>query len=380
MKKIVFILILSLGIMQNMNAQCEPYIQKIDSLIKNGEYYSLWSWGNKRGRYTPASECEQALLDYTERKGYYRDSNSTMIQNILSGLAWNAENKSVREDAINAYLDRCYAFDVSLPYLWKSEDFNRQAREHLKRFLRQQYTSDEIERYVKDFNKNLYKYHPLDSVAQYIAFENKQDFQYVKDSILNADYEKPRKWLSEEGYQIDIPLIMGWYHMHEMIPLLDSIWRADNDLSCAMALARMGNKECQEYFENGNRVYSNTAYYIGTQDMIYKYGKELYSKETRVYVSENPALRPGEMPKSIDYYNPKIPIAYNVIIDLQNNIINFPKLINRTIKIGSREELKRVPPGTLEKAQKWVEENKENYQIKKDFIPSFDISMFESYY
>ncbi|MCL1943010.1 MAG: hypothetical protein FWF54_05620, partial [Candidatus Azobacteroides sp.] len=70
----------------------------------------------------------------------------------------------------------------------------------------------------------------------------------------------------------------------------------------------------------------------------------------------------------------------NTIIDLQNNISNFPKLTERSIYFGQPRDLKELPPDALDKARQWMKENKGNYQISERFRPLFGVRMFESYY
>jgi len=154
--------------------------------------------------------------------------------------------------------------------------------------------------------------------------------------------------------------------MKECIPLLDSMYRVDKNTALAMALARLGVKESRKYFENAKVVYRDVAFYIGTQEMIYKYGKEVLSDRQKQYLwSDSPEAGP-------------VPIAYNVVIDFQNCIEGFPHLINSNIYVEMPKDAKAINPEVLQQANKWIEENKGHYKLK-EFYPSFRPEMFEGY-
>jgi hypothetical protein len=150
----------------------------------------------------------------------------------------------------------------------------------------------------------------------------------------------------------------------------------------------MGNKEYQEYFLNHKENDEDANFYIGTQDLIAKYGNELYSEETKVFISRTPPrLPPGEIPEldenynnqsDEDYYNPRIPIVYNVIIDLQNGIANFPKLISAS-GVYRQKEIDKLPADVLEKARQWMKENKGNYIVNPNYLPSFNNATLAPY-
>jgi len=344
---------------------CENYIQRIDSLIQQGDYLYF---DDQRLMIQPAENCESALLGFTENKGYYGNSTiyQNQINNILRYLSGSAVNKNIREKSINALLDRSYAFDVNSSFRWNKEDFDAQAKLHLIRLLKREYLPLEIERYVKESNKYKYVYQPSDSVAEYIAVENNLDFQHVKDSILKADYEKLEKDLLEKKYENLLPVFISWLDMKECIPLLDSMYRVDKNMALAMALARLGVKEYRQYFENAKVVYRDVAFYIGTQEMIYKYGKEVLSDKQKQYLwSDSPEAGP-------------VLIAYNVIIDFQNYIEGFPRLINRNIYVDIPKYAKAVNPEVLQQANKWIEENRGHYKLK-EFYPRFTPEMFKGY-
>ena len=154
--------------------------------------------------------------------------------------------------------------------------------------------------------------------------------------------------------------------MRDYIPLLDSIQHVDGDVSVMLALARMGNKEYQEFFLNHkeNNMYVN--FYIGTQDLIAKYGNELYSEEKRILLSGAPESTTA------------VPIVYKVILELQKGILNFPKLIT-TNNVFTQRGIDKLPPGVLEEARQWMKENKGNYIISPNFSPYFDNSTLKPY-
>jgi hypothetical protein len=105
------------------------------------------------------------------------------------------------------------------------------------------------------------------------------------------------------------------------------------------------------------------AFYIGTQDLIEKFGNKLYSEEKDYFI------QPGE----------SIPIVYNLIIDLQKNISNFPRLINENY-ITKQKQIDDLPPDVLKKARQWMKENKGNYIISPDFSPYFTINFDSDIY
>ena len=369
------ILTLSIFVLSfNLHAQtaCVEYMQRIDSLIKND---ASLNFTGRNSTTRPAISCESTLLDFTENKGYYGDSIDFQIREILFYISYQGSDKKDRTKAINALLDRSYAFCTNLSYEWQKKDVDQRARQHLVRLLKREYTPLEIERYIKEHTKYSLEPEWLDKESKSISEQKQQDQKQVKDSIIAAAIERNQRKLINEGYSPNLALLMGWLDMQESITLLDSMYRKDEDAGLAMALARLGDKEYQRYFETANKVYMDVAFYIGTQEMIYKYGKELYSKETRVYISGSPV--PGGNPIfDADYYNPQIPIAYNVIIDFQNHIEHFPRLIERNTEIKFQDDLKKIPPGTLEKAQQWMEENKGRYILKDNFFPRFKPEMF----
>ena len=354
-RKVLLSCILLCFVIVNVVSQneCDQYILKVDSLIK---VHNLSVYRKNK----PDSQCENALLDFTKGKGYLGDSTVFYIIDILEYLSTESQSDIIRKRAVNELLLRNYGYKVRYPFEIKKEDFDERARKRLITLLRRQYSQEEEELYVKNYTK--YIFADTFYIAQ-AAHEINKPYEDVKDSIRLAILNKYKTQLYEESYSIYIPLLMGWLGMREYIPLLDSIQNIDGDVSVMMALARMGNKEYQDFFLNHkeNDMYVN--FYIGTQDLIAKYGNELYSDKKRMIVSRTEP----------------IPIVYNVIIDLQNEILNFPKLINRKSYFILQKDIDNLPPGVLEEARQWMKENKGNYILNPDFRPSIDNFILKPY-
>jgi hypothetical protein len=339
--------------------QCEQYIQRIDSLIKK-KYFDTYDQGSE-----PTDDCQPYLLRYTGNKGYLGDSTDYYITDILRYLSEKGVTQTIREQAVNELLMRNYHYDVSsIYYEFNKNDFNRQAKNRLKTLLRKQYTTEEKNRYIEDNTKYIFEDTLYVSGIAYDVFKKKHiNYEKAKDSVKTATkdsiktavLEKYSKKLYDERYSIYLPLLTGWLNMKECIPLLDSIQKTYDNLSFKIALARLGNKKYQQDFLNQETINMNIAFYIGSQELIAKYGEKLYSEEEKYFI------QPGS----------PIPIVYNVIIDLQNNLSNFPKLIDEKICIVSREEIDKLPPDVLEKARQWMKENKGKYIISPDFNPDF---------
>jgi len=352
MKEIVFvnILLLFYAMATISQPECKQYIQTIDSLIKIRDLYIY-----KRNH--PSENCESALLQYTETKGYLGDSVTTYIRDILRYLAKSGSSKIIREQAVNELLSRDYSFNVGGYFSFNKEDFNQQAKIRLLTFLRKQYTTEEKNRYIEDNTKYIFEDTLYVSGIAYDEFKKKHiNYEKAKDSVRVAVLERySKKLYHDEKYSVYLPLLIGWLGMKEYIPILDSIQKTDDDLSFKIALARLGNKKYQQDFLNQETINKNIAFYIGTQESIAKYREKLYSEEEKYFI------QPGD----------PIPIVYNVIIDLQNNLSNFPKLIDEKIYLVSQKEIDELPPDTLEKARQWMKENKGKYIISPDFNPDF---------
>ena len=337
--------------------ECNRYILKVDSLIKvdNLDTY---------GKHKPDSLCEKALLDFTKSKGYLGDSTEYYFRHIFLYLSTKSQSDSIRKQSINELLLRNYRFDVDNHFDIRKEDFDERARKRLITLLRRQYSQEEESLYIKDATK--YIFADTFYIAQ-VAYGINKTYREAKDSIMLTILAEYKKELYEKkGYSIHIPLLMGWLNMRECIPLLDSIQSVEGDISTMMALARLGNKEYQEYFLKHKGNDKNVNFYIGTQDLIAKYGNELYSDEKRIFISGPPHLTEA------------VPIVYNVIIDLQNNILNFPKLITKK-QVHFQKDIDSLPDGVLEKARQWMKENKGKYILNPDFRPSIDNATLKPY-
>ena len=346
--------------------ECDRYVLKVDSLIKvdNLDIY---------GKHKPDSLCENTLFNYTKGKGYLGDSTEFYIRYIFDYLLRKGHSATIRKQAVNELLLRDYAFSVDdlVDIDIRKEDFDEKARKRLATLLRKQYTQEEEELYLKHSSRFITA--DTTYITQ-LAYSVNKTYREAKDSITQTLMDGYKKKLYGKGYSIHLPILVGWLNMKDCIPLLDSIQNVDGDVSVMLALARMGNKKYQEYFLNHKENDMNVSFYIGTQDLIAKYGKELYSKETKVYISGSPLPpKPGEFIEiDWDYYNPQVPIAYNVIINLQNGIENFPRLINSNSIITSKSDRDKVPSNIVEKAQQWMKENNGNYIVNPDFLPSID--------
>ena len=337
--------------------ECDRYILRVDSLIKTDDL-SIFR------RDKPDSLCENALLDFTKNKGYLGDSAEFYIRDILEYLSKKSDSDTVRKRAVNELLLRNYRFDVDYHFDVRKEDFDEKAKKRLITLLRRQYSQEEEDLYVKDYTKYIFR--DTLYIAR-IAYSINKTYSETKDSITLTILDEYKKQLYEKkGYSIHIPLLMGWLNMRDCIPLLDSIQNVDGDVSVMMALARMGNKEYQEYFLNHKENDQYVNFYIGTQDLIAKYGNELYSEEKRIFISGPPELTEA------------IPIVYNVIIDLQNSILDFPKLINKS-RVLFQKDINNLPDGVLEKARQWMKENEGNYILNPDFRPSFNNAILGPY-
>jgi hypothetical protein len=357
----VKILLLLFNVVITAQTQCEQYIQRVDSLIKK-KYFDIYDQGTEA-----ADNCQSYLLGYTDDKGYLGDSTGYYITNILRYLSKKGETQTIREQAVNELLIRKYHYNISsIYYEFNKNDFNRQAKSRLKTLLRKQYTTEERNRYIEDKTKYIFEDTLYVSGIAYDVFKKKHiNYEKAKDSVKTATkdsikmavLEKYSKKLYDEGYSIHLPLLIGWLNMREYIPILDSIQKTYDNLSFKIALARLGNKKYQQDFLNQETTNMNIAFYIGTQELIAKYGEQLYSKEEKYFI------QPGD----------PIPIVYNVIIDLQNNLSNFPKLIDEKIYLVRQKEIDELPPDTLEKARQWMKENKGKYIISPDFKPYFNV-------
>ena len=347
--------------------ECNWYILKVDSLIKADNL-------DIDGKHKPDSQCESILLDFTKDKGYLGDSTVSYISDILSYLSKNGTLKTTREQAINALLLRKYHFDIGRNYSFHKEDFNEQALARLKDLLRKRYTRVEETRYIQDDAKYMLKENRIKILATHEANKRQISYEEAKDSIIYSILSESRIKLYNEGYSINLPLLIGWYNMREFIPLLDSIQDSGRGgIQFQLALARMGNKKYQDYFmQMANIEDQSIAFYIGTQDMIAKYGEQLYSEKKKVNVS-------GSMPYGLGGTNEQIPIKYNIIIDLQNNIANFPKLIDSKFYLGLLKDIDALPPDVVEKARQWMKGNKGKYIISPDFTPDFNNLILDKY-
>ena len=337
--------------------ECNWYILKVDSLIKADNL-------DIDGKHKPDSQCESILLDFTKGKGYLGDSTEFYIRRIFGYLARKSDSDTVRKRAVNELLLRNYSYDVDDHLDVQKEDFDERAKKRLVALLRKQYSQEEEDLYVKYATRFIFA--DTTYITQ-LAYRVNKTYREAKDSITLTILDKYRKELYEKkSYSIYIPLLMGWFDMREYIPLLDSIQNVEGDVSVMMALARMGNKKYQDFFLNHkeNNLYVN--FYIGTQDLIAKYGNELYSDEKRVFIYGPPELTEA------------IPIVYNVIIDLQNSISNFPILINQN-RVYFQRDIDKLPNGVLEQARQWMKENKGNYIISPDFTPDFNNLILDRY-
>lgn len=369
MKKFVLVnvLLLCACILLHAQIDCEEYVKWVDSQIKTRDLYI--SNISKRDR--PDVDCEIPLLEYTKGKGYIGDSTSFYINMILSYLSESGNIQTTREHAINELLLRNYHFDVDANYRFHKEDFNEQALSRLKNLLRKQYTQTEEMRYIQNDAQYLLESRRIDMLSDYEANKRQISYEEAKDSIIYSINKKSKNKLYDERYSIHLPLLIGWHNMHEFIPLLDSIQNSgQGGIRFQIALARMGNKQYHDFllnkqFQDHHDQY--IAFYIGTQDFIAKYGELLYSEEEKFYISGSPEL------------TKKIPLKYNIIIDLQSNIANFPKLIDRKFYICYLKDIDALPSDILEKARQWMKENRGNYVISPDFSPYFDVLMLKKY-
>jgi len=357
MKKFILMQIL-LFVCTLLHAQidCGEYVKKVDSLIQIDNMYI-----DKRNK--PDIDCEIPLLEYTKGKGYIGSSSSSefYIKMILSYLSENGTLRTTREQAINELLLRNYHFRMGYYYQFHKEDFNNQALLRLKDLLQKRYSPEEENRYIKYYTRFIFK--DTLYIAQMIYDEAKKrdiiDYSRTKDSVTAVVLDRYKKKLYNEDYSIHLPLLIGWCDFKEFIPLLDSIQNVDGDVSVQIALARMGNKKYQNYFLQFDNIDLPIAFYIGTQDLIAKYGELLYSEEKKVYLSGPPEL------------TEKIPVKYNIIIDLQSNIANFPKLIDREFYLWFQKDIDALPPDVVEKARQWMKENKGKYIVSSNFLPYF---------
>jgi hypothetical protein len=288
----------------------------------------------------------------------------------LTHLSGNGGTQEVRSKFINAYLGRLYAYQFDGYYGWKKKDYDLQAKNHLIRLLRREYTPEEIERLVQVHTKYSLSPEYLEEQIQRVMQKNNSPDQYahIKDSIIAYHQNESREYLSKRGYSIDLPILMGWLDMRETIPLLDSLSK-QNDLCSKLALARMGNKEYYDYFVNNAREASlSIAFYLNSQELIAQYGEHLYSKEEFMFEScHSPVCGP-------------IPVVYNYMINLQKFLENFPRFFDRDIHFGFPSEVKDIPPSVVEEAQKWMKDNKGNYKMRENFVPKFSVSTFKRCY
>ena len=251
--------------------QCNDVIRVIDSLVlqRSGVDPASWLYNRKQ---TP--DCELAILEYAKGKGYYGDSIRPKIIDILTHLSGRGSTKDVRSKFIHAYLDRMYAYHFDGYYSWQKDDYDLQAKNHLIRLLRREYTPEEVERFVQVNTKSALSPENLEEQVQREMYISKRFDQYaqIKDSIIASHLEQSREYLSKRGYSIDLPILMGWLDMRETIPLLDSLAK-QNDLSSKLALARMGNQEYYDYFVNNTKKADlDIAFYLNSQELIARYG------------------------------------------------------------------------------------------------------------
>ena len=351
---ISIIIVLTVNFSVKSQDDCTFYIQEIDSLVK-AKGLSIYRQ-NK-----PSIDCELELLNYTDNKGYLGDSIEFKIKEILRYLAKYGAPKEIRERAINELLLRSYRFSTGINYHLNKSDFNLMARERLVNLLRKQYTRKEEERYVKHYTRAIFADTIFFTQLTYQELEKDKSLNYenTRDSIIAGVLEKYKNQLynNYDGYSIHLPLLMGWLDMKECIPLLDSIQNVEGDISTMITLARLGNKQYQQFFMEQEKIDLYIAFYIGTQDLIAKYGEELYSDEKRYFIMGPPDT------------NEEIPIVYNVILELQEYIANFPQLIEPKTRIWYQRDIDALPVGVLEEAKRWMRENKGNYIISDDFIP-----------
>ena len=137
MKKSVLINVLLLCVCILLHAQidCEDYVKKVDSLIRE-DNLSI----SERDR--PDINCEESLLNYVHGKGYMGDSDLTIfeINDILLYISRKGSVQATREHAINGLLSQNYHFDVDGNYRFRKEDFHEQALLRLKDFLQKRYS------------------------------------------------------------------------------------------------------------------------------------------------------------------------------------------------------------------------------------------------
>ena len=335
-------------------SECDTYIRQIDSLIKKKDLNMRYNM--------PPKSCEESLLDYTKNKGYIGDSTDFYIIYILETLSQYGSSDSVRENAVNELLLRAYCTNVGPYYYLRKEDFNQQARNRLKMLLQKQYSPEEEIRYIKYYTRSIYEDTIYISILANREVENKKiSYEKAKDSLNVSFINEYKEKLYKKGYSINLPLLIGWLNMKDCIPLLDSIQQVDGDISVMLALARLGNKKYQQYFLDRRGNDMNINFYIGTQDLIAKYGDKLYSKEYNYFIQPREA----------------IPIVYNVIIDLQKNISNFPRLITGDY-LFKQKQIDALSPDVLEKARQWMKENKGKYIISSDFVPYFNLDIYKA--
>ena len=360
MKILIYLYVLRcfvFGLLVNAQLQieCDTYIHSIDSLVTINQVDIY--------EYEPISICEQGLLSYTQEKGYIGNPNVGSIMNILEYLAINSKSSIIKETAINETLLRNYHFDVDGNYRFHKEDFNAEALLRLKDLLQKRYSPEEENRYIKHCTRFIFE--DTIYITQMIYQEaQKQDINYsnTKDSLTTLVLDRYLNRLYKEGYSMHLPLLIGWFDFREFIPLLDSIQHADGKVSFQLALARMGNKQHQDFFLNHKQNDLSIAFYIGTQDLIAKYGEKLYSEE--------------KLPIYTDEF---LPVSYTTIIDLQNNITNFPKLVDRKTYFFSQRQIDALPPATLETARQWMKENKGKYIVSPEFYPDFNNRILNKY-
>jgi len=334
--------------------ECDIYLQKIEISINLSEFDIRED--------APSIMCEPILLAYLEGKGYLGDSTEYDTKEILRYLAKYGTEKETRESAINGLLQRNYRFNIGDNYSFDKSDFNQQARERLITLLRKQYTQEEEEQYIKYQTRYIFADTIYFAQLTYLELEKNKNLNYenTRDSIIADVLEEYKNELYNDSarYSIHLPLLMGWLGMKECIPLLDSIQNERGGMSTRIALARLGNKQYQQFFMEQEKIDLYTAFYIGTQDLIAKYGEELYSNEKRYFVMGPPDQ------------NEQIPIVYSIILELQQNIANFPQLINTKV-IWTQKHIDALPAGVLEEARRWMKENKGNYIISENLDPEF---------
>ena len=351
MRKIILIkLLLFSHMMIIAQVQCEQYIQTIDSLIKAKDFYIY------RQNLNSSEECQSYLLKYTQNRGYLGDTTAFYIKEILIYLSKRGTSKIIKEEAVNELLMRDYCFDVGSIYFgFDRKNFNQQAKNRLTNLLLKQYTSEEVYRYVKNDSRFMVDDKFIEDWAIHESERRNISIEEAKYSIMNTITKDSKDKLYNKKYSFNLPVLIGWLNIKECIPILEkSIQNPNGNLSVKIALARLGNKKYQQYFLDRETIDMNTAFYIGTQDLIAKYGEELYSEEKKYF------MQPGK----------KIPIVYNVIISLQDNLLNFPKLTDESY-IYKQEQIDALPPNILEDARQWMKENKGKYVINPDFSPDF---------